>query len=233
MPDTTTPRLGLTKMEFGQSENTWGGKTNDNMDKIDAGVASAMFGGPILSTTSSGNTITITDPRFASRNGQSVRFSSPIQNTAGVTIRVNGTDYQAMTETDVALPAGYLKLGNFYEAIQFLDRMIIRRPLERGSNANGEWVRYGDGTQICTADGGPQDVGTASGVGFSGTTIGSWTFPMAFAAFPVVSGSVQGSTTRWLIAYANSSGAASYRQASFAANGSALASKLMAVGRWY
>ncbi|MDF3607548.1 hypothetical protein PE067_16190 [Paracoccus sp. DMF-8] len=39
MPDTTTPNLGLTKIEVGASENTWGGKINDNMDLLDSQVA--------------------------------------------------------------------------------------------------------------------------------------------------------------------------------------------------
>lgn len=105
--------------------------------------------------------------------------------------------------------------------------------VERGSNANGEYVRFADGTQICTFDGDAQDVGTAIGSGFTGTSIGTWTFPVTFATFPIVSGAVQGSTSRWLIAYANSSNTASYRQASFTANATALASKLLAVGRWF
>ena len=52
--------------------------------------------------------------------------------------------------------------------------------IERGSNANGEYVRFADGTQICT------QVRTAStGAGTS------WSFPAAFAAVPVVTGTAQ------------------------------------------
>lgn len=39
MPDTTTPNLGLVKIEVGASENTWGQKINDNMDLLDSQVA--------------------------------------------------------------------------------------------------------------------------------------------------------------------------------------------------
>ena len=47
--------------------------------------------------------------------------------------------------------------------------------VERGSNANGNYVRFADGTQICTQT----ITGTVSG----GTT---WTFPAAFSGVPVV-----------------------------------------------
>ncbi|OHC43918.1 MAG: hypothetical protein A2092_06745 [Rhodobacteraceae bacterium GWE1_64_9] len=49
--------------------------------------------------------------------------------------------------------------------------------IERGSNANGEYVRFADGTQICTRS---MSLTTGSGT--------SWTFPAAFAAAPSFSG---------------------------------------------
>lgn len=43
--------------------------------------------------------------------------------------------------------------------------------IERGSNANGEYVRFADGTQICT-----------NRFTTSGTSTDVWTYPAAFAA---------------------------------------------------
>jgi len=48
---------------------------------------------------------------------------------------------------------------------------------ERGSNANGEYVRFADGTQICTFK---LTASTSAGV--------TWTFPAAFSSAPVVQG---------------------------------------------
>ena len=47
--------------------------------------------------------------------------------------------------------------------------------LERGSNANGEYVRFADGTQICTRSAATFTYGDANHLSFS------WTFPAAFA----------------------------------------------------
>lgn len=52
--------------------------------------------------------------------------------------------------------------------------------IERGANANGEFVRFADGTQICTR-----------ALAGSTTAATTWTFPAAFAVAPVVSGAVQ------------------------------------------
>jgi hypothetical protein len=49
--------------------------------------------------------------------------------------------------------------------------------IERGSNANGEYIRFADGTQICTSVG-------LSGSATENTT---WTYPAAFIATPACS----------------------------------------------
>ena len=50
--------------------------------------------------------------------------------------------------------------------------------IESGSNANGEFVKYADGTMICTLP--PSDVSFSPATGYSV----NWTFPAVFAALP-------------------------------------------------
>lgn len=66
-------------------------------------------------------------------------------------------------------------------AVQKLDGVNI---VERGSNANGEYVRYADGTQICWG---------STSTGASGPV--TWTYPVAFASSTRVIGQIDSDTT--------------------------------------
>jgi hypothetical protein len=71
--------------------------------------------------------------------------------------------------------------------------------VERGSNANGEYVKFADGTLICTNTSvGSLDAATAVGSLFTAATPLTWTFPAAFATgtLPVVV-AVPQSALRW------------------------------------
>ncbi|WP_417816614.1 hypothetical protein [Tritonibacter scottomollicae] len=63
--------------------------------------------------------------------------------------------------------------------------------IERGSNANGDYVRYADGTQICWKVGPNQTTDTAVGVLYVNNSGWDWNFPSAFSGAPVVNASVR------------------------------------------
>jgi hypothetical protein len=70
--------------------------------------------------------------------------------------------------------------------------------IERGSNANGEFVKYADGTMICTNNNiGVLTTTSAQGNVFRSTSTLSWTFPVAFSATPSLSAS-SSSAARWI-----------------------------------
>lgn len=54
--------------------------------------------------------------------------------------------------------------------------------VESGSNSDGQWTRYADGTQMCTSPSFPVDITFATGNIFKSDTIPSWTFPAAFVS---------------------------------------------------
>ncbi|WP_232017707.1 pyocin knob domain-containing protein [Cereibacter sphaeroides] len=65
--------------------------------------------------------------------------------------------------------------------------------IERGSNANGDYTRYADGTQICTiaAIDLPYLVGAGGAV-----CQGDWTFPASFVSIPAVTALLNGPATQ-------------------------------------
>lgn len=105
------------------------------------------------------------------------------------------------------------------------------RVIERGSNANGEFVRFADGTQICTRVTSPADApDTAIGALFVSGQV-SWTFPAAFAAAPVAFGSVSDEFS--YLAFAAPSTTAVTGRAHRPVAGTTTQWRISAIGRWF
>ena len=104
--------------------------------------------------------------------------------------------------------------------------------LERGSNTNGEFVRFADGTQICTRTNlSAPNASTATGALFRSSDVG-WTFPIAFAAAPVVTGGTDVSDI-WCTTSAPSSSAVNMRAMSSISRSTAVPMRALALGRWF
>ncbi|HEU5019695.1 MAG TPA: pyocin knob domain-containing protein [Pseudolabrys sp.] len=117
--------------------------------------------------------------------------------------------------------------------------------IERGSNANGEYVRSADGTQICFS--------LAKTFSYLSTSAlqTSWTFPSAFSEVPALLGSIKWDTGAGAISagsYANYPGSVSIVSVSSTAggdlrvpklsgpsfaSGDSVAGYLVAIGRWF
>ena len=111
--------------------------------------------------------------------------------------------------------------------------------IERGSNSNGEYVRFADGTQICTND----DVANVSVEDEAGNWWRSesftWDFPVGFAGRPLTYGGIGGTSGSDLNRVVGCFGQSSASQATgrvFSATGASGTTSrigLCAVGRWF
>ena len=111
--------------------------------------------------------------------------------------------------------------------------------IERGSNSNGQYVRFADGTQICTND----DVASVSVEDQSGNWWRSesftWDFPVSFADRPLTYGGISGTSGTDLNRVVGCFGQSSATQATirvFSATGASSSTSrigLCAVGRWF
>ncbi|MFT4151569.1 MAG: DUF2793 domain-containing protein [Paracoccaceae bacterium] len=104
--------------------------------------------------------------------------------------------------------------------------------IERGSGANGAWVRFADGTMTCTRSGlSAANASTAEGALYRSADVG-WTFPSAFAEAPVVTGAVD-DIDCWISAALPTATGCTVRVRSALAKAAALNIRLVAHGRWF
>lgn len=109
--------------------------------------------------------------------------------------------------------------------------------IERGSNANGQYVKFADGTLLCTWAGINSMVANQTHNGWYITPASGWNFPATFVEIPWVgvnlfqagaSGLVLGTPYPVSVSSANW-----YGLAASALPGYQFTIRLMAIGRWY
>lgn len=103
--------------------------------------------------------------------------------------------------------------------------------IERGSNANGGFVRFADGTLICTAELSAVACTTGEGALFASPST-AWDFPAAFAAAPAVSGS-GGASGRFLGFDAPSASQVTCKVLSAVSDPASQPPTVTAIGRWF
>ncbi|WP_426234713.1 phage tail protein [Pseudomonas sp. TWP3-2] len=124
----------------------------------------------------------------------------------------------------------YAGVLNVPTGLQLAGRNVV----ESGSNANGNWIRFGDGTQICTFTTGSIGASTVQGnCWISAPAI--WTYPAAFVASsePVVTGVANSGNSVVSLNSAPTPTNVSWSRVSFYGDATGRASRLMAVGRWF
>lgn len=160
---------------------------------------------------------------------------------SGAAIQQSATDVTAgrLMRADFGYSPGNL-LGTVSEASGLPTGAVI----ESGSNANGQFVRFADGTQICHAQISMLGIGFTTAIGATGFFAAgeqTWTFPATFIASARVSATMQrsNSTVLGMVSLRNSPSAtaASYlpaiSQSLPAADTAARSVHLLAIGRWF
>lgn len=108
--------------------------------------------------------------------------------------------------------------------------------VQRGSNSNGSFVRFADGTQICWLSFSPGAPTTAIGSLFRSASR-TWNYPIAFSEAPSVSGLVPAATGAytWVAAgdVYTSTTSCSFVVMSAVSIATSLSVSVMAVGRWF
>jgi hypothetical protein len=111
--------------------------------------------------------------------------------------------------------------------------MASGKIVDSGSNANGNWVKYSDGTMICWNRTVSQlGTTTASGQLFM-SDIATWTFPVSFSSLPIVTPRAYGSSVRWGVLVGEAVGSATLRIMSTTSSATVSDIGAIAVGRWY
>ncbi len=157
---------------------------------------------------------------------------SPDGTTWAEALRVNRTTGAAafLAGATVAGQVAYHR-GNVLGAVGQSAGLPTGALVERGSNANGEYVRFADGTQICTSPQWALDTNVASGSLFRSAEQ-VWVFPAAFSAVPMVHATNMNNTEIWGAARSSSTtGAAGRLWAATSFTGRSL--RMSAIGRWF
>lgn len=197
---------------------------------------------PYATASGTANAISLSINHVPSRltayaQGDKVRARIGTTNTGATTLAVDGLSaVNVVTVTGAALPAGYIRTDVDTEFTYNGSAWIADRVPEFGSNANGRFWRYADGSLRCeNAAIGTLDVNTAAGAIYISSTTLSWVFPATFlsGSTPILSGCVVNAGGRWLGFTAQSNTGTDIRANSGVQSATTQSISAEANGRWY
>lgn len=147
-----------------------------------------------------------------------------------------GGNIPVFNNTGALVPPDYIRVGYRTELTydEFSGGFLASRPVVRGETVNGRFIQFEDGTMICEHSLTGLGTATASGALFSSAGTSGWTFPKPFltGTFPACHADVN-SSVRWANVSGISSTGCDIREFSTISNGTALAVRVSAIGRWY
>lgn len=156
--------------------------------------------------------------------------------TTALSLAQGGTGVTTIAALVAALQtAGVYGKSNLIGTVSQASGVPTGAVIERGSNTNGVYVKFADGTMICTFDNinvSPINNGVGS-LYTCGNT--SWTFPATYAVRPVVIGTANAPDpdTFWVSARSISTTAAQVAGWSPSVRSSGWVASALAIGRWF
>lgn len=164
------------------------------------------------------------------------RGTTPFANSVQVAYGTNANSDQYMRVWDGSAWSGWLKSydqGNILGTVSQSGGTPTGAVIQRGSNGNGEFVRFADGTQICTNEINGSGTTTAAGSLYTSGD-DTWTFPQAFTSATglTVTAAVT-ATGRWINVSAVTASTATTRQYNTSSSAGTPTIRLMAIGRWF
>lgn len=187
---------------------------------LDSGLSTLLYG--ILSPQ---------NPSLAQLNGNLSVLTLDLGNNADTTITRSAAGQIAVEGSLV------YQRNNIVGTVSQSAGVPTGAVIERGSNANGEYTRWADGTQICTSQALSMTSNTGSGAVFTDGAPPTWTYPAAFSAEPKISGNVirtSGSGPGWLGNYSSVPTNTTYQPRLISAlTGYVADVRVIATGRWF
>ncbi|UXC20002.1 hypothetical protein [Comamonas squillarum] len=151
-------------------------------------------------------------------------------------VRINGVTAYTAAQPAIASANTWTALQNFTGGLNMNGNAVVAR----GINANGEYVRFGDGTQICWRASGTSTIASAAGSLFvNGSSLGPLDWPVPFSAPPqeVFTGQKLDGTAGHCWAAATSRGTAtqtgSFQLFRATSSTDGFYAQIMGVGRWF
>ena len=182
---------------------------------------------------------------YTASNGTSLVLSSATEQACELTITVFGSftvaDHYTKAESDAKITALGLKSASKADIVGPVSQTAgvpTGAIIESGSNANGRFIKYADGTLICTKRVATDISSTAIGAIFGSGAFGSGAYPAAFIATPIVnySGFIETGNVNgiWAGCYTSPTQTdwGNYRLLSAGSYGAGHID-LTAIGRWY
>lgn len=106
--------------------------------------------------------------------------------------------------------------------------------IESGSNSNGDYIKFADGTMICNhVISGTDSVTEAYGSLFRSSSFSTWTYPQLFTENPVATANIETNVPTFALLQASNNASATYRVAHYESDASlSVVIKLQAIGKW-